>query len=247
MKKIKQTGVTYVTKKAIECGYSDNNPEWVNLGQGSPELDLKIDLNKNLNILPKYSPLNGINNLREYISKYYKDNHYLICSKNNISICNGGRLAITRLMFLFNNCRIGCISPDYTAYSELLEIGSFNKIIELNDKSENKVSIDNIIKKINDTDITVLLFSNPKNPTGLYYNYNELTKLINFTKKKNIKIIIDEMYSFYVYDLDKPMSICKLITNIENSNIIVVNGITKNWKLPGLRIGWILSSKKNNR
>ena len=35
MKKIKQTGVTYVTKKAIEYGYSENNPEWINLGQGS--------------------------------------------------------------------------------------------------------------------------------------------------------------------------------------------------------------------
>ena len=35
------------------------------------------------------------------------------------------------------------------------------------------------------------------------------------------------MYSFYVYDLDKPISICKLITNIEDSNIILVNGITK--------------------
>ena len=65
-------------------------------------------------------------------------------------------------MFLFNNCKIGCISPDYTAYSELLEIGSFNKIIELNETNVNKVPINDIIKKIIDKDIKVLLFSNQK-------------------------------------------------------------------------------------
>jgi len=107
------------------------------------------------------------------------------------------------------------------------------------------LNIDDIIKSLKKEKIELLLLSNPKNPTGYYYNTTDLNKLVGFLKKNNIIAIIDEVYSFYVYDkLSKePLSICNAIDSIQDSNIIIINGLTKGWKLPGFRLCWILANQ----
>src|SRR3989338_10962943 len=35
-----------------------------------------------------------------------------------------------------------------------------------------------------------------------------------------------------------------IIEDVNKDNVLIVNGITKNWMLPGLRLGWIISPEK---
>ena len=85
------------------------------------------------------------------------------------------------LFFLLKNKTFGCISPDYTAYYELLIYNNIN-YIELNNTNKLHISMDDIITNLKKNSIEVLILSNPKNPTGFYYNDSEMKKLVNYLK-----------------------------------------------------------------
>jgi len=239
---IKDTGVIYVMNEAKKAGYTNNDDDWVNMGQGSPNTSNLII--NNLNILPNYGDVGGLQEMKLLISNYYNYFYNINCISDNINISNGGRLCISKLFLLLKNKKFACISPDYTAYYELfntlniqyLDIGIDGNII---------INMSNIINFLKKENIEVLIFSNPKNPTGHFYNDNELKELVKFLNKNNIIVIIDEMYSFFVYDdkNNKPLSICNSIKNIDKNNIIIINGLTKGWKLPGMRLCWMLTNK----
>lgn len=42
--------------------------------------------------------------------------------------------------------------------------------------------MDDIITNLKKNSIEVLILSNPKNPTGFYYNDSEMKKLVNYLK-----------------------------------------------------------------
>ena len=237
----KETGVIYAMNLARTYGY-DNSDEWVNMGQGSP--DIATSLHIDITIKPKYSNTSGINVFRNQVSDFYNTYYNINSNINNINISNGGRLCLSKLLYMFKDKKVACISPEYTAYYELFLYFNIN-YIDLNNSNELHLNIDDIIKSLKKEKIELLLLSNPKNPTGYYYNTTDLNKLVGFLKKNNIIAIIDEVYSFYVYDkLSKePLSICNAIDSIQDSNIIIINGLTKGWKLPGFRLCWILANQ----
>ena len=237
----KETGVIYAMNLAKTYGY-DNSDDWVNMGQGSPNIanSLHIDIN----IKPKYSNTSGINVLRNQISDFYNTYYNINSNVNNINISNGGRLCLSKLLYMYKNKKVACISPEYTAYYELFLYFNIN-YIDLNVGDKPYLNIDDLIKSLKKEKIELLLLSNPKNPTGYYYNLGELNKLVRFLKEEGIIAIIDEVYSFYVYDNSskEPLSICNSIDTIQDSNIIIINGLTKGWKLPGFRLCWILANQ----
>ena len=129
---VPKTGVIYVMQKAQEQGFSYENPEWVNLGQGAPETGHVEDSPlrvKNIEVNPltsEYSPVAGVRELREKVAEFY--NHIYRQGKRskytyeNVCISGGGRQALTRIASALDNINMGHFIPDYTAYEELLSV-----------------------------------------------------------------------------------------------------------------------------
>jgi DNA-binding transcriptional MocR family regulator len=70
----------------------------------------------------------------------------------------------------------------------------------------------------------------------------DLKKLVEFCDLPGRGGIIDESYEFFH---ETPDSAIKYIKDIDSSNIFVVSSATKGLQAPGLRIGWVISSKRN--
>src|SRR6202046_859092 len=61
-------------------------------------------------------------------------------------------------------------------------------------------------------------------------------------------MIFDEFYSHYIYanvtpKKPKMVSAAEFVEDVERDPIIVVDGLTKNWRYPGWRISWTLGPK----
>jgi len=106
-------------------GY-DNSDEWVNMGQGSP--DIATSLHIDITIKPKYSNTSGINVFRNQVSDFYNTYYNINSNINNINISNGGRLCLSKLLYMFKDKKVACISPEYTAYYELFLYFNINYI-----------------------------------------------------------------------------------------------------------------------
>ncbi|RKY87907.1 aspartate aminotransferase, partial [candidate division KSB1 bacterium] len=86
------------------------------------------------------------------------------------------------------------------------------------------------------------LFNNPTNPSGVFYDENELLDIANFCVENNIIIITDEIYEKLVYDGKQYISIASLSKDIYE-NTITINGVSKSYAMTGWRIGYAAGPK----
>ena len=74
----------------------------------------------------EYAPVPGIWELREAVAalynRLYRKGLKSQYSAENVSICGGGRAALTRAAASLGHVNLGHFLPDYTAYEELLDV-----------------------------------------------------------------------------------------------------------------------------
>lgn len=257
---VPRTGVIYVTHEATRHGFSYDNGEWANLGQGSPEtgpIPGAPPRVTEVTILPpsqQYSPIAGNKALCQAVADFYNAMHRLgkksKYTADNVSIASGGRLALTRLASALGNINMGHFIPDYTAYEELLSVfKAFTPIPILLDAGDGyKISPADLKEEILGRGLSALLVSNPCNPTGQLMEGKELAAWCDLARECQCSMIFDEFYSHYIYtganpERPKMVSAAEFVEDVERDPIIVVDGLTKNWRYPGWRISWTLGPK----
>lgn len=261
-RKVPQTGVIFVMQKAIEKGFVAHDPEWVNLGQGAPETGHipgappRIDVfNVDLS-LHEYSPVTGQLELRQKIADLYnylyrkgKKSQY---THENVSIAGGGRTALTRIAASLGNINMGHFIPDYTAYEELLSVfKAFVPIpILLDPASHYQATHAQIKKEITGRGLKAILLSNPCNPTGQLIEDKQLAQWVQLARSHHCSLILDEFYSHYIYtentidDTPKMVSAAAYVDDVDRDPVIIIDGLTKNWRYPGWRLSWTLGPKE---
>lgn len=255
---VPKTGVIYVMQKATELGFSFENPDWANLGQGAPETgDIENSPTRitSIKINPlhqEYAPVAGAKVLREKVAEFYnlmyRKNKKSQYTYENVCIAGGGRQALTRIAASLDNINMGHFIPDYTAYEELLSIfRGFNTIPLLLEAEKNyKISAKELKAKIMGLGLGAILLSNPCNPTGQIIEGKELNEWLKVARKHSCTLIFDEFYSHYIYNLKenekyKTISAAEYINDVNSDPVIIVDGLTKNWRYPGWRISWIVA------
>jgi aspartate/methionine/tyrosine aminotransferase len=220
----------------------------------------------------QYGPVAGNQKLREAVADFYnatyrrgKKSKY---TADNVSIASGGRLALTRLASALGNINMGHFIPDYTAYEELLSVfKAFTPIpILLRAEHGYKISPEDLKEEILGRGLSALLVSNPCNPTGQLMEGKELFAWCNLARQCECSMIFDEFYSHYIYasssrresahsknqsgltsaatsESPKMVSAAEFVDDVDKDPIVVVDGLTKNWRYPGWRISWTLGPK----
>ncbi len=258
-RQVPRTGVIYVMHEAAQHGFQYGSPEWANLGQGSPEtgpLEGAPPRIEHLDISPgshAYGPIEGERALRQKVADLYnflfrqdKESKY---TYENVSIAGGGRLALTRLAAALDTINLGHFIPDYTAYEELLSgFKSFIPIPILLDAGAGyKINLANLRNEILGHGFNALLLSNPANPTGQLAEGNELKAWVKIARELRCSLILDEFYSHYIYTGSaqdcKIVSAAAYVEDVNRDPVILVDGLTKNWRYPGWRMSWTLGPK----
>ena len=258
---VPKTGVIYVMHEATKRGFDYGDRAWANLGQGSPEtgeLPGAPPRREHLTIDPsrhKYAPVEGQLEFRQRVAelynRFYRQGKASQYTYENVSISGGGRAALTRLVAALGDVNMGHFLPDYTAYEELLTtFKSFIPIpILLSRASGFKISLAELEREILGRGLTVVLASNPCNPTGRLIEGDELAGWVRLARENQCTFILDEFYSHYIYtpganDGPKMVSAAAHIEDVNRDPVIIVDGLTKNWRYPGWRISWTVAPKE---
>lgn len=249
-REVPRTGVIYVMSRAGKLGFDHDRDQWSNLGQGAPETTAFADAPDRLHQLQfglddhEYAPVAGMNELRDAVAELYnrryrggKASQY---TRQNVAISAGGRLALTRLVAALGPTHMGHFLPDYTAYEELLSsFGTFVPIpILLEPETGYTFSAKQLEREILGRGISAVLLSNPCNPTGHLIKGPELQDWVDRARHYDCSLIFDEFYSHYVYDSGTSVSAAVHVDDVDKDPVIIVDGLTKNWRYPGLRVSW---------
>jgi aspartate/methionine/tyrosine aminotransferase len=256
---VPRTGVIYVMAEAAKAGYTPGDEHWVNLGQGMPETGklpggparraaVSIDAADQ-----EYAPVAGLWELREAVAGLYNQRYRRGMpsryTAENVAIAGGGRAALTRVAAALGTVNLGHFLPDYTAYEELLDVfRSFTAIpILLEPETGYAFSPEALKKEIQGRGLGALLASNPSNPTGKVIAGEELAQWVSIGRKFDCALILDEFYSHYVWNQEGPapsVSAARHVEDVDKDSVIILDGLTKNWRYPGWRVSWIVGPRQ---
>lgn len=192
----------------------------------------------------KYANSQGIDSLLDSFIKYYKDWN-INFDKDEIMITNGGSEAILFALMAICDVSDEIIIPEpfYTNYNGFSEAAGVN-VVPFITKAEDGFHLpskDIIVSKITNKTRAILI-SNPGNPTGVVYTYDEIRMLANIAKEYNLYIIADEVYREFVYDNLKFTSALYMQDILDR--VILIDSISKRYSACGARIGLVASKNK---
>jgi len=208
----------------FEIGQPDLNPS----PKVKQRLQQALDDNKFA-----YTESKGLEELREKISLMYKQNYNVDVDKNRIILTPGtsGAFLVAYTLTLKHKHNLGLSDPSYPCYKNFANMLDINPCFMNIDKTTNyELTVNHLQGK----DINALQISSPCNPTGNLYSKDNLEELINYCDDNNISFISDELYHGLTYEQNAH-------TALEFSdNAFVINGFSKYYCMPGMRLGWII-------
>ena len=248
-------GVIYVVAEAVKLGYRAEDPDWCNLGQGMPEvgeLPGAPERVASVQIHPHdqaYGPVEGIPELREAVADLYnrqfrnrKASRY---TAENVAISAGGRLGLTRAIWALDGIRLGYFTPDYTAYEDL--VGGIPRIepvhIPLNPEDDFGIDPDALAAHVDREKLRALLVSNPCNPTGHVLRDSRLEAWVDMARRRGTALLLDEFYSHFIWKGSAPVSAAVMVEDVNTDPVLLFDGLTKNFRYPGWRVGWTVGPK----
>ena len=215
-----------------------------NFGVGEPDFDTPENIKEAAikalrDGFTKYTPVDGIPELKTaIIDKFKKDNglHY---EKDEILVSCGAKHSLYNIAEALYGPGDEVIipAPYWVTYpDQVLLNDAVPVIIETDEKNSFMVTPELLRKKIT-AKTKAFILNSPSNPTGLGYDRKSLEEIAKLAVEYDFYIISDEIYEKLVYDGFTHISIASLGEEIKQRTI-VVNGLSKSHAMTGWRIGF---------
>ncbi|TAE14445.1 MAG: pyridoxal phosphate-dependent aminotransferase [Bacteroidetes bacterium] len=189
-----------------------------------------------------YTPVGGYLDVKEAVcTKLLRDNnlHY---KPENIVVSTGAKqsLANAILALVDEGDEVLIPTPFWVTYSELVKIARGTVVmLETSASKGFKISAQELEQAITPK-TKLFLFSSPCNPSGTFYNQQELAALVAvFEKYPAVHIISDEIYE-YINFVGSHASIASFDSIKER--VIVINGLSKGFAMTGWRLGYMAAN-----
>ena len=188
----------------------------------------------------RYSSNWGLESLRAAISKKYLGRSQLEYDfKNEVIITNGASEAVAMVICgLLNGDEHFLIPtpawPHYVADCHLF--GKKYKEIPTDFEDNFKLTPDKLTEAI-DGNSKVLMLNSPGNPTGCVYSPAEFNAINDICVDHQILLVLDEIYE----DINFKFTGSLLSAGVEKSNVIYINGFSKNFAMTGFRLGFLMA------
>ena len=202
---------------------------------------LRLDLNENPKGLPKEILQKALNKITpELAAEYPETKHFtevlakhLNTTPEHLCLVNGSAEGIRYIFeaFTSENGRVVGVVPSYFMFQIYSEMYG-RQFVKVSYDNDLKMNIDNIINELtNDTQLLILL--NPNNPMGNTYTEDELKKILQVAKEKQITVLIDEAYHYFY-----PKTFINYALN--NEHIFITRTFSKLFSMAGCRLGYVV-------
>lgn len=187
----------------------------------------------------KYTANRGLELLRQEIQTYvYKKYNTDYNFKDEILITVGGSEAIDATVRAIVNPGDEVIipQPSYVCYEPITRLaGGVPVIINTRAENEFKLTKDELLAAITPK-TKALILPYPCNPTGAIMEREDLEKIVEVLKDKDIIVISDEIYAELTFGGARHVSIASFEGMKERT--VLINGFSKTFSMTGWRLGY---------
>lgn len=216
----------------------------ISLGVGEPDFDTPWSVRERaIYTLEKgktvYTSNAGLMELRTGVSDYLFDRlgvRYIPKTELIITVGASEAIDLAFRATLNPGDEVIVPEPSFVCYKNIVELADGIPVV-LDTKAENnfKITPEELIEKITDKTKAIIL-PYPNNPTGALMEKEDLAKIVEVLKDKDILVISDEIYSELTYGGKKHVSIASFEGMRDKT--IVINGFSKSYAMTGWRLGY---------
>jgi aspartate aminotransferase len=216
----------------------------VGFGAGEPDFDTPDNIKEAAKMaidmgFTRYTPVGGIDELKDaIIAKLRKDN-CLEYSRNEISVACGAKHSLYNISqaLIQHGDEVVIPAPYWVSYpDQVLLAGGKPVFIETDEDTSFKITPEKLEKTIT-KNTRALILNSPCNPTGATYSEAELKAIGEVCLKHDFIIISDDIYEKLLYDNLSFSNIATAVPALKE-RVIVVNGVSKTYAMTGWRIGY---------
>jgi aspartate aminotransferase len=223
----------------------------IHLGGGEPKsrapLDAVLNCATQLNSGEvRYAPADGLPALKKAILRYTEENYGRLLSPLNVVASSGAKQSIMTLLYAILEPKDEVVypAPYWVSYPEMVKLAGGVPVAVTPEDGTFQPSVPDIADKVGSYTKAIILNS-PNNPSGIMYPADFVAEMVEFCEKKNLWLVMDDLYNRLVFDGQKapnPYDYAKL--PVEQSKLVVVQGVSKMYAMTGFRIGWALGNRE---
>jgi aspartate aminotransferase len=194
----------------------------------------------------KYSPTDGIPSLKKAIIRYTEENYDKLVEPENVIVSSGAKQSIFNLLYALLNPldEVIILAPYWVSYPEMVRMVNGVPVVVTPQDGGLHPRMEDIKESVS-ASTKAIIVNSPNNPSGLVFSDDFVEEIVEFCESKNIYLIMDDIYHKLVFD-NRRAAPCYRFTRkgIEDSKLIVVNGVSKLYGMTGFRIGWAVAPRK---
>jgi aspartate aminotransferase len=187
----------------------------------------------------KYPPVPGYADLREAISKKFKDENGISYTPDQIIVSAGGKHSLINVILSIVNPgdEVIILAPYWVSYYDQIILAEGKPvIIKAELENDFKIRAEQLESAITSR-TRLIIFNSPSNPTGMVYSREEMEKIARVVERhEGVFIISDEIYEHIIFT-GEHISLASF--DFIYDRVITVNGVSKGYAMTGWRIGYI--------
>ncbi len=222
----------------------------IHLGGGEPKgkapLDAILAAASLLNSAEvRYTPPDGIPALKQAIIRYTEEFYGWKPAPEQVMASGGAKQAIMSALHAILNPQEEVIFPVpyWVSYPEMVKlVGAVPVPVTPEDGS--------FIPRIQDIEQVVgsytkmVILNSPNNPSGAVYPAEFVADVVEFCEKRGLYLMMDDIYHRLLFDGQRPINCYDYAKDrSDNSKLIVINGVSKQYAMTGFRIGWAVANR----
>jgi aspartate aminotransferase len=197
----------------------------------------------------KYVPTDGMPSLKKAVIRYTEENYGRLVSPENIVISTGAKQAIYNILFTIIDPQdeVVVFAPYWVSYPEMVRMVYGVPVIVKPEDGTFQPTIQEFEDVLSSYTKAVILNS-PNNPSGHVYSAEFVAALVDICEKRGIYLIMDDIYHKLVFDGKEAAPGYRFTDkDVENTHVLVVNGVSKLYGMTGFRIGWSIAPRHMTR
>lgn len=217
----------------------------IHLGGGEPKsaapdsaVEAGIEMLKSGMI--RYTPASGTPAMKDAIIEYTRRHYGRTVERTNVMASAGAKQAImVALMAILDpGDEVIFPAPYWVSYPEMVKLAGGKSVVVRAADGSFQPTIEEMTSAMNERTKAVMLNS-PNNPSGQFFDKEFLVGVITHCQERGIRIMMDDIYHRLVFDGREAIS-CYDCTHksVNESMILVLNGVSKQYAMTGFRIGW---------
>jgi len=194
----------------------------------------------------KYVPTDGIPSLKKAIIRYTEENYGRAVAPENVIVSSGAKQAVYNVLFSILNPQDEVIipAPYWVSYPEMVKMVYGVPITVVPEDGGYHPRMADLEQAVSPATKAIIINS-PNNPSGVMYSEAFVAEIVDFCERKGIYLITDDIYHKLVFDKKlAPSAYAHTSRDVDESKIIVINGISKLYGMTGFRIGWTIAHRK---